>query len=263
MIAKKTWREVRLMTFVYTAVLQLMLTPAVLLWPNLQDGIAVLGKAVPMQMIQDMVAAMTNRNPDLAYRAYMAVQLFFKGTNVVGIACAVLLGTGLIARERENHTLEFLLARPLGRSRLLWAKAWPVALCLVVPIFVTSWTAIPLSWSIGFDLPFRELTLCCAYSSLFVLMFFALTLFASVLCRTQVHVAFVVGVFVIVQVGLLFLPAIHVASVLHFSDFQVYGPILAGNVRVSKLFLSHGVWVLGAILALYLAADRALRRIEL
>ena len=263
MIARKTWREVRLMTLVFTCVLQLMLTPAVLLWPNLQDGIALLAKAVPMQMIQDMVTAMTNRNPDLAYRAYMAVQIFFKGTNVVGIACAVLLGTGLIARERENHTLEFLLARPIGRSRLLWAKTWPIALCLVVPIFLTSWTAIPLSWCIGLDLPFRELTMCCFYSSLFVLVFFALTLLASVVCRTQVHVAFVVGVFVILQLGLLFLPTIHVASLFHLSDFQVYGPMLAGTVRFTKLMASHGVWLIATIIALYFAADRALRRIEL
>ena len=263
MIAQKTWREVRLMAFVYMAVLQLMLTPAVLLWPELKDGIAILGRAVPMQMIRDMVQAMTDRNPEVAYRAYMAVQIFFKGVNVVGIASAILLGTGLISRERENHTLEFLLARPVGRSQLLWSKCWVVALCLVIPIFLTTWTAIPLSWCIQLDLPFWPLTIGCIYSSLFVLTFFTLTVLASVVCRTQGHVAFLVGVFVIVQVGLLFLPAIHVASVFHLSDFQIYGPILAGNVRLERLMQSHGIWLLLAIAGLYVGADRALRRLEL
>lgn len=263
MIARKTWREVRLMALVYTCVLQLMLTPAILLWPELQEGIAVIGKAIPMRMFKDMFAAMTDDNIDKAFRAYAAVQLFFKGTNVVGIACAVLLGTGLIARERENHTLEFLLARPVSRSRMLWAKTWPVALCLVIPIFLTTWTAIPLAHAIDRELPFWELTACALYACLFVLFFFGLTLLASVICRTQVHVAALVGAVVILQLGLLFLPTVHVASIFHLSDFNVYGPLLAGTLRLPELLLHSGVWLCLGTLLLYLAADRALRRVEL
>jgi hypothetical protein len=85
----------------------------------------------------------------------------------------------------------------------------------------------------------------------------------SVLCRTQVHVAFVVGILVIVQVGLLFLPKIHVASLFHLSDFQVYGAILAGNLPATKLFESHGRWVVLVIVVLWIAAYRAFRKLEL
>ena len=263
MIANKTWREVRLMTLVYALVLQLLLTPAVLLWPELKDKIPVLGKLFPMQMIRDLFAAMSVLDSDAAYRAYIAVQLFFKGVNVVGLACAVLLGTGMIARERENHTLEFLLARPVARARVLWAKTWVIAACLVVPIFLTSWTAIPLSWWIGYDLPFWPLTLACAYSSLFVLVFFAFTALVSVVCRTQVYVAFLVSVAVIPQIGLLFLPTIHVASVFHLSDFEVYGPILAGTLRPWELLRTRAIWLLLAIAALYALALRHFRRLDL
>ena len=263
MIAKKTWREVRAMAVVYTLVLQVMLTPAILLWPELRDKIPAIGTLFPMQMIRDLFAAMSVPDDRAAYRAYVAVQLFFKGVNVVGLACAVLLGTGMIARERENHTLEFLLARPVARARVLWSKTWVIAACLVVPIFVTSYSAIPLSWSIGYDLPFVPLTLACAYSSLFVLVFFAFTALASVLCRTQVHVAFVVGVTVILQVGLLFLPSVHVASVFHLSDFEVYGPILAGNLQAWPLLKTRGVWLLLAIAVQYALAQRLFRRLDL
>ena len=84
-----------------------------------------------------------SRDLDAAYGAYMAIQMYFKAINIIGVACACLFGTALIARERENQTLEFLLSRPVSRSRALFAKFAVCSAAIVVPIFITSWTAIP------------------------------------------------------------------------------------------------------------------------
>ncbi len=264
MIALKTWREIRLMALVYLIILELMLVPAVLLWPTLYEDLqrSTLLSSVP-GFLQNMVNSMRDSNESLAFRSYMAVQMFFKGVNVAGIACGVLLGTAMIARERENQTLEFLLARPISRSRILWSKYWVTAVAVVIPIYVSSWSAIPLSNSIGWHLPFGAVTLGALHSSAFVLMFFTLTCLFSVVCRNQVHVAFIVGGLTIVQVCVYFIQTVRKASLFRLSDFDVYGPILAGDLRLGQLFWDKTAWILVVTILLYGTADRILARTDL
>jgi ABC-2 type transport system permease protein len=263
-IVRKTWREVRMMALAYALILELLLVPAVLLWPSLRDegALSTMQRLMPADFLARMFENMTGGD-NAAYRAYMAVQMFFKGVNIVGIAGAVLLGTGMIARERENQTLEFLLARPVGRARILWSKFWVVALVLVVPVFLTSWSAVPLSLLIGEELPFGVVTLASLHSSVFVLSFLALTCLVSVRVRTQVHVAFVVGAVVILQVAAFFIQKVRVASVFRLSDFEVYGPILAGNVPWAQVLREQTVWPLLVAAACYGIAHRTFRRADL
>src|SRR5690606_34373663 len=125
----------------------------------------------------------------VAYVNFCAVMLFFRSSNLVGTATAVLIGTGLFAREREANTFEFLLARPVSRSSLLWQKWWPCAVLLTVPIFLVNATALPWSWSIEYDLPVWELLLASVHATAFALTFLTLTMFVSIVVRVQAHVA--------------------------------------------------------------------------
>jgi ABC-2 type transport system permease protein len=263
MIARKTWRELRVMVFAYALILEILLIPAILLWPTLRNEAMALGRIMPAQFLKRMFEQISSSNPEAAYRAYMAVQMFFKGVNVVGIACAVLIGTGLVARERENHTLEFLLARPVSRARVLWGKSWVAAVAIVVPIMLTSWSAIPLSWVIDENLPFGAITLAAVHNSVFVIAFLAFTLVFSVLMKAQVHVAFAVGSLIIVEVAIYFIQQIRVASLFRLSDFDLYGPILAGNATWAHVLGTRTVWLALATVALYLLALRIFRRSDL
>ena len=262
MIARKTLREVRWMLVAYALLLEVLLIPAILLWPSLRQEAAAIGRIIPIQSFKQMFADIS-QDSDLAYNAYMAVQMFFKGANVVGIACAVLVGTGLIARERENQTLEFLLARPVARSRVLWDKFWVCALGLVVPIYLTSWSSIPLSWLIDENLPFAEITVGATHAAIFIVSFLVLALLCSVLCRTQVHTAFCVGAIIILQVAVYFIQEIRVCSLFMLSDYAIYGPIMAGNLPFAKLFWGTSVWIALGAAAFYLAADRLFRALNL
>lgn len=273
MIAVKTWREIRVMALVYLCILELLLIPVIVLWPDLYGD---LQRSTFLQVFSRfwegstrISDGITDRNEDVAYVNWMALHLFFKGVNLVGIAAAVLLGTALFAREREAHTLEFLLARPVSRTRILVQKSWPTALCVVVPVFLANWTAIPWSRSIDLELPFAELTLCCLQGALFVLMFLAFTTWVSVLCRVQAHVAFWIGGVTIVQIGIYLVPRLRRFSLFRLSDYDVYSPILNGNIGLAQLFDptdqlgGQGFWALLGIAAGYALALRALRRLEL
>lgn len=265
MIAGKTWREVRWMGLVYALHIELMLVPAILLWPNIRNEAAAIGRIIPIESFQRMFEAISSADATAAYSAYMAVQMFFKGVNIIGIAGAVLLGTGLIARERENQTLEFLLARPVRRAHVLWSKFWVVALVITVPVFVTSWSAIPLSRlpSVDEHLEFWPVTLGAMHSSAFAVAILCATLVFSVIARNQVHTAFMIGGVVTVQVAIYFIQEIRVASIFRLSDWDVYGPILAGNVSFSKLFFGTTIWILLGGAVLYVVADRLFQRVKL
>ncbi len=260
MIASKTWREIRGMTIAYTLILELLLVPAILLWPNLRDSKSFVVQLMPAEFLKNMMQQAMD-----AYPAYMAVQMFFKGANMVGIAGAVLLGTGLIARERENQTLEFLLARPVSRSNILWNKFWVVAVAIAVPIFLTSWSAVPLSRvpSVDEHLPIWPVTICAIHNTAFLWGVLALTTLASVLARSQVQVAFWIGAVIVSNVAVYFVQQIRVASLFRLSDFEIYGPIMSGNASFTDVFVGETLWLLLGTGLVYLAADRLFRRTPL
>lgn len=259
MIARKTWQDVKLMTIGYTLLLEILLIPAVLLYPELRNHHETIARMIPMKMLRDMFESMGDL--EAGYLNYMAAQMFFKGTNFVGLAGAILLTTGMIARERENRTLEFLLARPLGRTKILLSKFFVIATSLVVPIFVTSWSALPLSKIIGESLDFWHLTIASIHASAFVLLFASLTCLCSVLGRTQAQTAFWVGGFTVLQAAIYLIQEIRVASVFQLSDWSTYGPVMVGNLPLSHLFFQSTVWILLASAVLVGIAVAAFRRI--
>jgi ABC-type transport system involved in multi-copper enzyme maturation permease subunit len=270
MIAAKTFRELRIMALVYLGILELLLIPVILLWPDLYADLqrSSLLRNFPIDVGRKIGEGISNRNEDIAYLNWMAVMLFFRSVNLAGIAASVLFGTALFAREREASTLEFLLARPVSRARILWSKSWPTALCVVLPIFVANLTAIPWSWRIGIDLPLQPLLLASVHGAMFVLCILAATTWVSVLCRAQAHVAFWIGGVTVVQIGLYLTQRLRRISLFRLSDFEWYGPILTGNTGVREMFDPiHGAglttWLLAAIVLFYALALRALQRLEL
>lgn len=270
MIAGKTWREVRVMALIYLLILELMLLPTVLWWPDIYADLqrSTFVRSIGNFFSVDLGGGIANRNEDIAYGNWMALQLFFKGTNLAGIAAAVLLGTALFAREREAQTLEFLLARPVSRGAILWQKSWPTALCVVLPVFLANWSAIYWSRQIDMQLQFLPLTWCCLHAAVFVLCFLAFTTLVSILCRVQAHVAFWVGGITIVEIGLYLIPRFRRSSLFHLSDFDWYTPLLLGNAGPIDMFDPIGhqgltTWLSLVTVAFYALSLWALRRLEL
>ncbi len=270
MIAGKTWREIRWMTLVYIVIFEALAIPVLLLWPDLYDEFqrTDLSGIVPIHFVKNIIKGVSDRSEEAAFINWCAVMLFFRSVNLVGIAGAVLFGTALFARERETQTLEFLLARPVSRRTILWQKSWPTALAVLVPIFLVNWSAILWSRTIGYDLPFWEVTLASMHGASFVLMFLAFTTWMSVRCRTQAHVAFWVGGITIVMLGAYMTQKVRPYSLFRLSDFEWYSPILAGNMKLWQMFdpiraPGFTTYVLAAAALFYVLAWRALRRLEL
>ncbi|MBM3972561.1 MAG: hypothetical protein FJ301_00445 [Planctomycetes bacterium] len=267
MIAGKTWREVRWMALAYLLILEALCAPVLLLWPDIYEDLqrSTLFKNLGIDFAKRILQGVTDKDEQIAYTNWAAVMLLFRSTNLVCVAAAVLFGTGLFARERENQTFEFLLSRPISRGAILWQKSWPTALCLLLPIFLVNLSAMHWSRQIDLELPLVELLLCSLHASMFVLCFLAGTTWLSVLMRTQAHVAAGIGAFAILQIGVYLTQRLRPYSLFRLADFEWYGPLLNGNVSVRQMFdpsagPGYTTWLLLATAALYTLAYRALRQ---
>jgi ABC-type transport system involved in multi-copper enzyme maturation permease subunit len=257
------------MALAYLLILELLCVPVILLWPDFYPDLqkSTLFASSGIDWVKRIGEAIGGKNEEIAFVNYCAIMLFFRSTNLVGLAAAVLLGTGLFAREREAQTFEFLLARPVSRGHILWAKFWPCSLCVTLPLFAVNFSAIFWSHRVDLDLPPWELLLGSVHAASFVLMFLAFTTWISVLCRVQAHVAAVVGAVAIVQIGLYLTQRIRPYSLFRLADFDWYGPLLSGNIKAWQIFdpvngFDYTTYVLVATLLFYGLAWRALRRAE-
>ena len=263
MIAKKTCGEIWPLILIYLVVMELILLPAIYYWPDVYDFS--LKSSIPIRLPdfgQRILDAISDSNPEVAYRNYFAIQVFIKGANVCGMAMAIVLGTCFIARERENQTLEFLLARPVSRTRIMFAKCWVMVVGLVIPIFLVAWSGKPLSmWMVEENLPLWPITLGAIHSSLFAVIFFMITCLCSVIFRTQTHTAATAGVFAVLMGTIYLVPNIRAASLFKLSDADIYCPMIMGNTPgfIGSMQLSMIV----ATVFLYLITAGVFRRINI
>lgn len=263
-IASKTWREVRALVLLYLFLLFGLLLLALLYWPQARDILREMGGQysflAPTTALKKFFADASSHVESAAFAAYVAVQHFFKAISIVGIACAVLLGTGTIAKEKERGSFEFLVSRPISRFRILWPITWVLTLCLIVPIFVSSLLIPWISPLWGQSLPTRGLLQGAIHASLFVELFLLLTLLLSVLLKNQVQVATGIGAIVIFEVGIFFVPGIRNVSVFKLTDYEVYQFMIPGNLDYAHFFWSTDIWLILANLALFALTSALFQR---
>lgn len=267
MIARKTWREVRGMTLGYFLILVFLIASAILYWPTLSEDMQKLN-ALKSFIPGDFMKRMFQGVIDSGFPAYVTVQQFFKGINIAGIACAVLIGTGAISGERETGTIEMLLSRPISRARILFHKWWVLALCVSIPIFLCSLT---IPWMETWIDPKTMESRCSVIglihaswrASLFCVFFLTLTMLFSVLFRSQVHVAFAIGGVIVAQVGMFFVQVLRHTSIFRLSDYDVYWPIMAGNRDFWRMFWSEDIWLVLGTAVLYVLTWHRFRRMDL
>lgn len=267
MIWRKTMHELWPIAFAYLLILELLAVPVLLLWPDIYADLqrSTLFQSLGMDFLKRLGEGVSNRNEQIAYTNWAAAMLLFRSCNLVATAAAVLIGTGLFARERENGTFEFLLSRPIGRGAIVWQKLWPCALYVTLPIFVVNASAIPWSWAIDNDLPRFELFLGSLHAAVFALAVLLLTTWISILIRVQAHVAAVVGAFLVVQIGVYLTQRIRPFSLFRLVDFDWYGPLMSGNIAAWQMFdpirgPGNTTWLLLACVVLYALAHKSLQR---
>ncbi len=236
----------------FFVLLQLMLTAAILYWPEFEKNIGSIKALAPLEILKDMVDTLAQGGIE----AYVNGQHFFKGVNTLGTLAAALFACGAVAGEVHRGTMEVWLARPFSRRRLLAERYIAGALALIVPVFLTSAT---IPWLLGFvdnDMDLWRLMLCSVHASAFLMLIYGLTFLLSALASNPMPVALGVLMLTIFEFALYLVKGITHFSAFRLVDFDDYGAIMStGSLNWGAV----GGMLLGCAL-MYALADRAFAR---
>lgn len=216
------WRAVA-----FGVVLEAMLVPAILFWPDFQKTLAQSSAAIEMLTASFSFA---RKAVDVIAREgvvpYVALQHFFKGCNTLGCAAAILFAVGAVAGESQRGTLEIVLARPLTRRRILLERWASGAVAVAVPVFATTATLPWLLAQVGETLPLGPLMLCAAHQTLLLLAVYAVTFFFSTVGRHPVRIAFAMLCFFTLQFALYFVKQATDWSLYRIADIERFSAIV-------------------------------------
>jgi ABC-type transport system involved in multi-copper enzyme maturation permease subunit len=238
-------RSVLLRTLAFFTVLEAMLVPAVLFWPNFRDNIATLKAMAPLPMLRDMVDTLGTGG----VAAYLLGQQYFKGCNSLGVAAAVLFAVGAVAGEAERGTLEIWLARPLSRKRLLSERWLAGALAVALPVFASSATIPFLLGYVDESMSQRGLFFCSLHQTLFLLCVYSGTFLLSTVGRRPIALAFLVLFFMTFQFALYLVKTATHWSLFRQADLTTFMSVYAEAAPPAGKTLGLAAFVLACYVA--------------
>lgn len=246
-------RALRWSTLAYFVVLEALLVFAIVFWPRFEEKAELFRGLIPLQAID----AIFDRIGAEGVSAYVLVQHFFKGCNLVGAVVAVFFAMGAVAGEAQRGTLEIWLARPLSRRRILSERFAAGALGLTLPVFATTAT---IPWLMGFvheELDLAPLLLGAVHQSAFLLAIYAVTFAWSCVSSRPLVIGFCMLGLAIFEFALYVVEHLTHASALRLSDLEVYAHIYARHALDPWIFVPLVGWTAGCfVLAQHLFARR-------
>lgn len=161
---------------------------------------------------------------------FLAINHFFKGVNVLGVAFAILLASGSIAREVELGTIGMLLSRPMGRTRVLASFVAIHLLELIIPLLIVT-TLVPwLSpWLIGREAELAPLLAGAAHASAFLVLVYAMSMVISIWIAEQLKVAAIAGGIGVASFIAYFIDQTKDLSLYRLSSIERYAAIARGD----------------------------------
>ncbi|MEE2907161.1 MAG: ABC transporter permease subunit [Planctomycetota bacterium] len=210
----------------YIVILEAALVAAILYWPNFRDNMPAIAKLVPFDSLQRLMESVEIAG----YWPYLAVQQWFKGCSLFGLAAAAFLTSGVVARDADQKTAEFLLSRPISRRRVLLTRWVAAASLVIIPVYVTSITAIWISPAVDETLRWSDVLLSSTYMSLFLLMLVTFTAMISAMSNHQLKAGIILIGVILLNFAFYLIQEIDAISLFKTIDVWVFMDIQAGNL---------------------------------
>lgn len=235
----------------YLIVLEGAMLAAIYYWPRFRDHMPEIAKLVPFDAIQNLLKAMESAG----YWPYFAVQQWFKGCSLFGVAVIAFMGSGIIARDADQRTAEFLFSRPVSRRRILLTRYCVVLGLTLIPVYLTSISAIWFSARVGEHIGWLETLVATTYMSLFLLTLVSFTTMISAMAVHQLTAgAAVVGI-ALVSFAMYLVEGVDQYSPFTLIDVRVFMDLRHGMVPWWNV-----VGFIAASSAMMFVADRIVAR---
>ncbi len=245
MIFRKTLRDEIVKSLVLLAVVTFALTLAILYYPTFAQNRGPIAKLIPV-FVKGMVADVLRDE----YVGYFVFQHYVKGLVFLSAAAAVFIGMGAVSKEVETGTISVLLAKPVGRTRVLIEKCAALAIAVSIPVVGSSLLGIPLSLAIGERVAVVPTLAASVHASLSALALLSVTILSSVLFDEQVKAGGYAGV---VMLGEMVLFLVDDTRRYSFFNLASYGSYRRIFVDGSYPFGESAILALIAAFGLFLA----------
>ena len=259
MIATIFWELRRRRTaIIWWTIGSILMTVTILaLFPSIQDKAAQMNQVINQlpEGIREMKAGGVG-SVDVGDPAqFLNSQLFYITLPMVWIIMAITRGSGILGRDEQDGTLEVLLARPISRTHLLFAKASALITEMIIVAGITCLAIVLLAPQFKLNIGAGHLLVTSIFTAAFSLSFgmiaFALQAASSLTRRaaTAVAVAISFGGYLVASLSpmtdWLKIPS----KLVPFHYFDPLG-ILHGHVGRGLLIYLFGSYILGIAVAL-------------
>lgn len=213
-------RAMFLRSLAYLLVLEAMLVPGILFWPDFKEHAQAISEMVPSRF-RSLVTGFAQGGVE----SYVCGQHYFKACNTLGVAAAVLFAAGAVAGEIDRGTFEIWLARPFTRRRLLLERWLAGALAVVLPVYLSSATIPFLLERIGESMSQYDLLLCSTLESLLLLVIYSATFLWSTVGRRPAVIVFGMFFFCIFEFAIYVVQTANAWSLFKLVDFRVFSRV--------------------------------------
>lgn len=165
-------------------------------YPTIRDQAAELNKS--FAGLSDSTLALFGGTDFFSPVGYLNSQVIYLMLPLLLSILGIGLGSSLIGREESEGTLELLLARPVSRTRLLFAKALAGTAILAVVTTLGSLVTIVLAKAVNIGVPVSYIIAACFACFMLVLAFSSLAFLLSATGRGR---AAALGVAVVYSLG--------------------------------------------------------------
>jgi ABC-2 type transport system permease protein len=191
-IITHTLRQKRWYIFWWAVGVAAYMALVVVAYPPFRDQAATLNNTFN-QLPATVKSLVADTNNFFSPAGYMSANAYYLLLPIIFSVLSIGLGSSLIARDEQDHTIELLLSRPVSRGTLLAGRAAAgLAIMATITLFTTAVT-IGFAALVNLHIPLVRLLLATAMATRMSLIFgalaFALTAFGKVARTASIGIA--------------------------------------------------------------------------
>ena len=203
-IITRTLKDNRVSLAVYILICALFVWMMVAFFPSMLENSQGMAEAFA-NYPKEFFEAFDITNLDVMFASlegFLAVEYYSIIWPIIAIILVLSFGSGAIAGEIDRGTIEVLLAQPVSRARLYWAKC-VAGVIIIAALVILSSLCVPLFASLyNIEFQWESLFVISSLGFLFSFALFGITMMFSALSSSKGRAASIVGGVVIIMYGL-------------------------------------------------------------
>lgn len=157
----------------------------VVFWPSIEkqaEEFNVMIKGYPEAFLK---AFGVHTDVFFTFEAFLAVENFSLMWPIILIVLIITFGSSAIAGEIDQGTIEVLLAQPISRAKIYWAKYISGFFIILIFVVVSIFSVIPLAQLHNVKVELQNYFMICSLGILFALAIFSLNMMFSSMFSTK------------------------------------------------------------------------------